>query len=133
VGEALAIRPEHCERDTVRIVQSKTRAGVRTIVVPREAKKALDVMLKNSPTRYDAAHRLISTAYKRAGVDNVDVHSLRRTCAQSLLDCEVPEHVAAAMIGHAHRPLTFGLYARGPGEKALREAAKKVSDHLLAK
>ncbi len=42
-----------------------------------------------------------------------DFHSIRRTVATLLENAQVPEGVAADIIGHAKKTMTYGLYSGG--------------------
>lgn len=133
VGAALAIEKEHCERDTVKVVKDKTGSG-RVVVLSKSAQGALKEILRNAPIRYDAAHKMISKAYGAAKLANVDVHSLRRTAAQAMLECGVSPVVAAHLLGHSiqKESLAFGLYAtHGPSLEQQRAAVRAVEKQLL--
>ena len=54
-------------------------------------------------------------------------HSLRKTVASLLKDAEVPEFVAADLLGHEIGTMTYGLYARGVGLEVKRAALAKLS------
>ena len=132
IGAALGIRPEHVEGDLVKIVKDKVAAG-RTVAFSATALSALEEVMKEQPT-YDRAYALIMKGYDRIGIRDADAHSLRRTCAQALMDSDIFEHVASSMLGHSFRgsSMTFSKYAtRGPSKQALRHAATTVERHLL--
>jgi integrase len=60
--------------------------------------------------------------------EDIDLHSCRRGFSDACQKSGVPEDVAAAIVGHRHKSITYGLYARGPSDDMLIEAALKVAE-----
>lgn len=54
----------------------------------------------------------------------VDFHSFRRWFTQQAKDAGIPEHVAAAVVGHKYGKMTYGLYAKDELMKKLRECVE---------
>lgn len=132
VSEALSIKSLEPDGTSIRITKSKTPAGKRTIPLSHRALEAMQRLVRR-PITYEVAHTMISKAYRELGIENADVHSLRRTASQAMLECGVPEPVAASIIGHRSKGgLTFGLYAtQGPNFEMKREALEKVEAFLF--
>ena len=53
-------------------------------------------------------------------------HSLRKTVATLLENAGVPEGIAADILGHEKKTLSYGLYSSGSSMQRKREAIEKV-------
>ena len=109
IGEALS-----CELVGQELVvrDAKTEAGVRHVPVTEGVRRAYQGRAAWG-RRY--LQKRLTGVFKTFGIFGAcDVHSLRRTTAQAFSDTDCPEHIAAAIMGHKHKSLTYGLYARGP-------------------
>jgi hypothetical protein len=60
----------------------------------------------------------------------LDLHSARRATATALERSRVPESLAAAILGHKHGPLTYGLYSSGPSDEQMLEVAESVAEYF---
>lgn len=58
--------------------------------------------------------------------DRKGFHSFRHNVSDALQNAEVPEQVAAALLGHLHENITFGRYGSGSGLVQLHKAVKKI-------
>jgi hypothetical protein len=50
--------------------------------------------------------------------------------ATALQRSGVPEATAAAILGHTHGELSFGLYSSGPSDEQLLEASEKIASYF---
>lgn len=90
IAAALAIEPGHVAGDRVKITKDKYGAG-RTAVFSQGALSALKVVMQHNPA-YESGRYHVMKIIREAGLDDgsLDTHSLRRTCAQALMDCNIP-------------------------------------------
>ena len=119
------------DHDTIRIVDSKTSAGIRTVPV-HDAIKALindwSVARKNlKPAKFgdmsDAIGKRFGRLKTELGYDKSLVfHSIRATVATLLENAGVPEGVSADVVGHEKPNMTYGLYSGGASLDVKREA-----------
>ncbi len=133
VNEILGLREAEFDKTlgAITIGKSKTAAGVRVVPLPKVALAAMKALLQK-PVSYEVAHTAISNVYKDLKIQNADVHSLRRTCSQFLLECGIPEHISASIVGHRHKSMTYGLYATaGPSLEQRRDALESIAKYAF--
>jgi integrase len=68
----------------------------------------------------------VDEVFKGQRRSKVNFHSFRRWLATELERLEVPEIVAARVVGHKLSTMTYGLYSDGADLKVLREGLEKV-------
>jgi integrase len=135
------------------IVQPKSRAGRRTIVLPgplRDALRAHRVaqlqdriaagpvwedsglvfcQVNGRPIDPAADHAAWKALLKTANVRDARLHDARHTAATLLLQQGVPARVAMQVLGHSQISLTLGTYSHVVPELAT-EAAERMSSAL---
>ena len=119
------------DQDTIRIVDAKTSAGVRTVPVHDAIKPLINdwvVAKKNlKPAKFgdvsDAIGKRFGRLKTELGYDRSLVfHSIRATVATLLENAGVPEGVSADIVGHEKPNMTYGLYSGGASLDVKREA-----------
>lgn len=149
-GEALRLRwPDvHLSAGTLRVRQSKTEAGKRTIALPGFVVAALRAhrarqLEERMAAPYWGDERLvfastIGTPLEprnvlrwwheltiRAGVGRRRFHASRHTAATLMLNAGVPLEVVSSTLGHAGLAITADVYAK-VGAKLQRQAAEAM-------
>jgi len=109
-------------------VKDKNKAGKRHVPIHPSLAKQIDRMLKNAPKndgyliesnsknkygdRSPALGKVFSRLKKAAGYDaELVFHSIRKTVATLFNYANVPEAVAAHILGHTIPTMTYGLYS----------------------
>lgn len=119
------------DHDTIRIVDSKTSAGIRTVPVHDAIKPLINdwiVARKNlKPAKFgdmsDAIGKRFGRLKTELGYDKSLVfHSIRATVATLLENAGVPEGVSADIVGHEKPNMTYGLYSGDASLDVKREA-----------
>jgi integrase len=126
----------------LRIRQSKTQAGVKfvplhpaiTPVVDRLIEESGDGFLISSGAKnqYDQRSPGLSKRFSRLKKElgfgpELVFHSLRKTVTTKLEQAGVIEGVAADIVGHEKRTMTYGLYSGGTSMAQKMEAISKIS------
>ena len=121
---------------------TKTDAAVRTVPVHPTLMPLLAALDPNSKDTYVIEGLTIDsrgergkamgkrfgrlkTAIGHTGRDKV-FHSIRKTVATLLEQAEVPEGVAADILGHEKQTMTYGLYSGGSSSRQKRDAVTKL-------
>jgi integrase len=153
-GEALSLRwrDVDLEASTVRIRESKTEAGRRTVALPPFAAAALEDHHARQRAEREAADywddpKLVFTSSigtkldrrnvlrwwheltVRAGVGRRRFHASRHTAATLMLNNGVSLEVVSATLGHSGLAITADVYAR-VGAKLQRQAADAMEGVL---
>jgi integrase len=156
-GEALSLRwrDVDLEASTVRIRESKTEAGRRTVALPPFAAAALEDHHARQRVEREVADywddpRLVFTSSigtkldrrnvlrwwhdltVRAGVGRRRFHASRHTAATIMLNNGVPLEVVSSTLGHSGLAITADVYAK-VGAKLQREAAAAMEGVLGVK
>jgi integrase len=127
----------------------KSHAGKRTLAMPQPlatmlgdhmARRGLTgadldelvfVSPQGGPLRYDRWRRRVwMPAVRRAGLEGVTFHDLRRTNATALVRDGADLKTAQTRLGHSDPRLTLGLYAQATSE-ADRAAATLLEHHFF--
>lgn len=128
IEELCALKTAKVEADRLQIEDAKTEAGWRTIPIhPHIADLVADLKAKSTDgyllsnltfNKYGDRSNAIGKQFGRLktrlgfGPDYV-FHSLRKGVASQLEAAGVPENVAARLLGHEFRTMTYGLYSGG--------------------
>jgi len=127
----------------LRIRGTKTDAAVRTVPIHPTLMPLLAVLAPDSKDVYVVEGLTIDgrgergkamgkrfgrlkAAMGHTGRDKV-FHSIRKTVATLLEQAEVPEGVAADILGHEKQTMTYGLYSGGSSLRQKREAIHKLT------
>jgi len=124
----------------IEIVDAKTAAGRRQIPLHSKLKPILAALIDNRAgyvldrlpaNKYGARSGAIGKRFSKMktalGYDGRWVfHSLRKTVSTLLENAEVPEGVAADILGHEKASLTYGLYSGGTSLARKSAAIEKL-------
>jgi len=123
------------------ITDAKTEAGNREVpihpsiseLIKRLSKETKDEYLLSGLTfnkyndRSNAIGKRFGNLKKKFGFGSGHVfHCFRNTVATQLENAGVPEGVAADIVGHEKKTMTYGLYSGGTSTKIKYEAVKKI-------
>jgi len=81
------------------------------------------------PWKLDAFGKHFVSLAKRAGLQDVSLHSLRHSCASLLLSRGLPLPAVAAVMGHSNTAVTARTYAHAM-DQAKEDAAARMDDAL---
>jgi len=142
IEEICSLKIDKVEADRIHIEEAKTEAGWRTIPIHPKITDLVANLEDNSAdgyllsgltfNKYGDRSNAIGKQFGRLktkagyGPDYV-FHSFRKGVATQLEAASVPENVAARLLGHEFRTMTYGLYSGGmlPFE-VLQDAMGKV-------
>ena len=125
-----------------KIVDAKTSAGWREVPIHPKAMATMVRLVKDSRDGYLLSGLTANQYGERKGAVGQrfgkmktamgfgvtqDFHSIRRTVATLLENAQVPEGVAADIIGHAKKTMTYGLYSGGFSLEIKTSALAKLS------
>ena len=126
------------------IRESKTKAGIRTIPIHDAIKELVNSLSENSKGTFLITGSRTSSESKsktdfitkrfrkiirnECGLPETKVfHSLRNTVSTKLEAAGIPENIAADIVGHNKRTMTYGLYSGGTSTQQKYDAIKKIS------
>jgi integrase len=128
----------------------KSAAGRRTLSIPRSLASMLSEHLSRQgttgadpgafvfaapgggPLRYSNFRSLVwAPACRRAGLEGLQLHDLRRAAATAMVASGVDVRTAQARLGHSDPRLTIGLYAQATNDGD-RAAAERLEEHFMA-
>ena len=102
------------------LVATMTKAAVGGFLVPSTAKGKYGI-------RSDPLSKRFGTLKVQEGFDaSRSFHSIRKTVATQLEQAKVPEGVAADILGHEKKTMTYGLYSGGSSLADKLEAISRV-------
>lgn len=81
------------------------------------------VFLNRDGTPYTSINKIFQTAWKRAKIEKVSIHDLRRTCATWMQLKDVPREVRQDILGHSRKEV-HDIYAQVPQNQMIREIRK---------
>ncbi len=145
IEELCSLRVEDIDTEgripCLRIVDAKTRAGIREVplhasirpLVKRLAKASTDGYVMSGLTRnkYDDRSNAIGKRFGRLKAEmghggDLVFHSLRKTVVTMLANAGVPERDAADIVGHEKKTMTYGLYDAGASLQVKAAAVAKL-------
>jgi integrase len=142
---------EQCNIDLnknyIKIVDSKTEAGVRTIPIHDELRPIIVEMLKTPSThllphltksKFDDRSNAIGKRFGRLknkmGFSKRFVfHSIRKTFTTQLENAGISENITADIVGHEKPRMTYGLYSGGTNLEVKRKAINKIQFSFFKK
>lgn len=142
IEELCALPVSAVADDRIRIEDAKTEAGWREVPIHSQLAPALAewvsassdgyVIPKLTLNKYGDRSNALGKRFGRlkdgAGFGGQYVfHSIRKTVATLLENAEVPEAVAADIIGHDKPTMTYGLYSGGSSFERKRAAVERLS------
>ena len=128
----------------IKIVRAKTTAGNRTIPVHHDLKPLVADLLSRSDkyllpdltvNSIDVQSAQVSKQFgylkTKLGFDSRYVfHSIRKTVSTKFEQAGVTEGIAADILGHEKKTITYGLYAGGSSMAQKREAILRLRYEL---
>jgi integrase len=142
IEELCSLPVDNCSRGVFTITDAQTHAGIRQIPIHPALASLVASMKKASTDGY----LVRSTAAGKYGVRSDPLskrfgrlkesegfgpgyvfHSIRKTVATQLEHSGVPEGIAADILGHDKKTMSYGLYSSGSSHKQKLEAVSKVS------
>ncbi|MBV7378811.1 tyrosine-type recombinase/integrase [Maritimibacter sp. DP4N28-5] len=137
IEEICSLKVSDVDEDRFRIGDAKTEAGERTVPIHTELSDMLRTLCRTSKdgyvlcgltvNKYDDRSNAIGKRFGRLkrshGFDSHFVfHSIRKTVATMLENAGVPEGVAADILGHEKKTMTYGLYSGGSSFERMSSA-----------
>lgn len=142
IEEICKIKKSDVGKVSMKIVNSKTSAGIREVPIHKQL-TGLIQELKKSPEEKYLISNLVPNKFgersasigkrfgrlkKGLGFSSTKVfHSIRKTVVTQLEQAGVPESVTADIVGHEKKTITYGLYSGGSSLKQKLEAINKIS------
>lgn len=140
IEEIASLETANVTEQTIQIVRAKSPAGNRTLPVHDAIKPLIKELVKRGheyllpdlkADKYGGRSSSIGNHFgrikTRLGYDSRYVfHSLRKTVATQLEQAGVSEGVAADILGHDKRTMSYGLYSGGSSMKQKREAILRL-------
>lgn len=151
IEELCALKASDCTEDVLRITDSKTEAGIRTVPVHSEL-VAVVKRLKDASQDKPDAYLLPNLTFNKYGdrsnaigkrfgrlkqslkhPSNKVFHSIRKTVITQLENAGVSENLTADIVGHEKPRITYGLYSGGHTIEPMKGAIEKVKYPASAK
>jgi integrase len=144
IEELCALKASACTEEVLKIDDSKTEAGIRTVPVHSKLVplvQRLKKSTKDNPDAYLLQHLTMNKYGDRSNAigkrfgrlkqrlgfpGNKVFHSIRGTVITQLENAGVLENMAADIVGHEKPRITYGLYSEGNSIDTMRVALEKV-------
>ena len=137
IEELGQVKEEHVNDDIIKIVDSKTAAGIREVPLHPALKGTVLRLIESSKDGYliagsdkgsygkrtDAIGKRFGQLKKKLGFGEQHVfHSIRKAVVSQLEQAGVSENTTADIVGHDKPRITYGLYSAGTSMKQKAEA-----------
>jgi integrase len=143
IEELCSLQKDFIDLDekTFTIIDAKTEAGNRVVPIHREIFKDVKRLMNSSENQYlfsdltenkfgnrsNAIGKRFGRLKKELGYGKQLVfHSIRKTFTTELERAGVSENIAADIVGHEKKTMTYGLYSGGASLDQKRKAVSKV-------
>ena len=140
IGECLAVRWEHVDFETGRLIMPETKSGRRVHDLPSVALEILAALprinawtfttTQDAAVTYRTVCKRFGAVVKAAGLNDVRLHDLRRTVMTSAAAAGVGTHVLRDLLGHKTTAMA-DRYIRHVGNP-VREAREQVGAAMAA-
>ena len=140
IGEVLAIRWEHVDYETGRLILPSTKTGRRVHDLPTPAVEILAALPRingwcfttgvDAAITYKTTRNVFARVVKAAGLDDVRLHDLRRTVMTNAAMAGVGTHVLRDLLGHKTTAMA-DRYVRAVGNP-VRDAREAVAGQMAA-
>ena len=139
IGECLAVRFEHVDFSTGRLIMPTTKTGRRSHDLPAVALQILADLPRinawafttgRNGMGYRLAHTVFAKATKAAELEDVRLHDLRRTVMTNAAAAGVTSHILRDLLGHKTTAMA-DRYVRNIGDP-VREAREAVGNEIAA-
>jgi integrase len=141
IEELGQIRVEHVTKESIKITDAKTAAGIREIpihsaiaplVVRLSAAAEDEFLIPAKAATYDKRTNALGTRFGRLknslGYGERHVfHSIRKTVVSQLEQAGINENITADIVGHEKPRITYGLYSSGTNLRQKAEALAYVT------
>ena len=142
--ELCALKLTHVKDDRLLIENAKTAAGNREVPIHKDITQLIAGLVDTSTDGYllsgltfnkygdrsNAIGKRFGRFKKSQGYDERYVfHSIRKTFTSRLEAAGVPELLAARLLGHEVKTISYGLYSSGSTFPQLRDAINHVDYH----
>ena len=143
IEEICLIRTKDVSENTIRIMESKTEAGIREIPIHSQISGLIKTLKHRSTDTYLIGNLKINRLGQRSASigkkfgrlktklgfkKGVHVfHSIRKTFSTLLDQAGVQESIAADIVGHEKETMTYGLYSGGSSMAQMIEAIERVN------
>ena len=133
------MRWEHITFETGRLTMPETKTGRRTHDLPTPVLELLAGVPRlndfvfttgRGALSYKTARDVFAAACKKAGIDNVRLHDLRRTVMTAAAAAGVETHILRDLLGHKTTAMA-DRYVRAVGNP-VREARERVGAAMVA-
>lgn len=111
--------------DLITFPKSKTSAGLRVIPCPLVIREVVKAWKGVSSSYLGVSFTRLKRSLGFPDKTKT-FHSLRHTVATKLATSGCPEHLAALVLGHTHKALSYGHYGRHVDPEVLREHLERV-------
>jgi integrase len=141
IEELCSLRTDHVHTTHFDILDAKTAAGCRVVPLHSSLRPLVSKLKATSKDGYllsglsfnkygnrsNAIGKRFGRLKQRCGYDKTYVfHSFRKSVATQLENANVPEVVAARLLGHEIHTMSYGTYSDGANLKVLRDAIQKL-------
>ncbi len=141
IEEICALELTSVMADRIEIKDAKSPAGKKIVPVHPKLAPTLNKLVTESKdgyvlsglsqNKYTKKSGAVGSRFRRMktrmgfGKQHV-FHSIRKTVATLLENAGVPENIAADILGHEKKTITYGLYSGGTAFEAKMEAIKRI-------
>lgn len=146
LGEILSLRWEHVDfaNRRLRVLESKTKAGLRHVAVPAFLEQSLATASLDRPTgfvfvtrdgnqmKHRRVNRALEETLRRARVPHCRFHDLRHTFASILIGEGLDVTYVSKQMGHASPQITLRIYADLFDPERREEAARMALEARFA-
>ena len=140
IGEVLAVRWEHIDFETGRLLLPETKTGRRRHDLPSAALAILSAIPRvgdpaftnngRAPATYKRVRETFARAARAAGLEDVRLHDLRRTVMTRAAMAGVGAHVLRDLLGHK-TAVVADRYIRALGNP-VRDAREQIGTEMAA-
>lgn len=124
--EEIATLVYDAEQDFIVFPKSKTKAGVRTIPCPDDAREFVGRWVTDPWSKFTIRNRFSELKGELGFPATKVFHSFRHMLTSRLHEQGVQEATAAKIIGHKHGPLTYGWYGNKVNVETMRKPINLV-------
>ena len=144
IEEICSLQHKHIDLKnfSLSIIEAKTTAGNRTIPIHSAIQQLVEKLLDESTddylisnlnkNKYGERSNAIGKRFGRLKTaENFDkkhvFHSIRKTFVTALENNNILENIAADIVGHKKKTMTYGTYSGGTKLSLMRESIEKIS------
>lgn len=142
IEELCSLKVEQVADDYLEIKDAKTKAGNRQVPIHSQIESLIKSMITDSNDGYLISGMKVRNKYNKRsdpigkrfgrmkkelgfGKDKV-FHSIRKSVATALENAGIAENIAADILGHEKKTMTYGIYSGGTSLSVKRQAIEKI-------